>query len=174
MNEPGEPSQTRRAELQSEERSGPLVEESPAYLEIGSQGGIRLVNRAARALLGCGVEELLGRPLWDLAPPEDRDGFRDFVERQLSGAENSEAFRGTVLRKDGSPAAIDFYAEPIEDEAGRIAGLRGLLVDGGIQDSLAKERDFTSAVIETAGSLIVVLDPEGRILRFNRASEQTS
>jgi PAS domain S-box-containing protein len=34
------------------------------------------------------------------------------------------------------------------------------------------ERDFISAVLETAGSLVVILDREGRIVRFNRACEQ--
>jgi PAS domain S-box-containing protein len=40
--------------------------------------------------------------------------------------------------------------------------------------SLKQERDFTNAVIDTAGALVVVMDPEGRILRFNRAAEQLS
>lgn len=40
--------------------------------------------------------------------------------------------------------------------------------------SLKQERDFTNAVIDTAGALVVVLDPEGHILRFNRAAEQLS
>ncbi len=40
--------------------------------------------------------------------------------------------------------------------------------------SLRQERDFTNAVIDTAGALVVVMDPEGRILRFNRAAEQLS
>ncbi len=39
---------------------------------------------------------------------------------------------------------------------------------------LYKERDFISAVIETAGSFVIVLDREGKIERFNRASEVTS
>jgi signal transduction histidine kinase/DNA-binding response OmpR family regulator len=38
---------------------------------------------------------------------------------------------------------------------------------------LHKERDFISAVIETAGSFVVVLDIEGRIERFNRACQET-
>src|SRR5688572_7458270 len=33
------------------------------------------------------------------------------------------------------------------------------------------ERDFIAAVLETAGSLVVILDREGRIVRFNRACE---
>jgi len=38
--------------------------------------------------------------------------------------------------------------------------------------ALRGERDFTSAVLSTAGALVVVLDREGRIMRFNRACEQ--
>ncbi|MFQ3613499.1 MAG: PAS domain S-box protein, partial [Cyanobacteriota bacterium] len=40
--------------------------------------------------------------------------------------------------------------------------------------TLKQERDFTNAVIDTAGALVVVMDPEGRILRFNQAAEQLS
>jgi len=40
------------------------------------------------------------------------------------------------------------------------------------EEALRKERDFTSAVLSTAGALVVVLDREGRIVRFNRACEQ--
>jgi PAS domain S-box-containing protein len=41
-------------------------------------------------------------------------------------------------------------------------------------EALCKERDFTSAVLDTAGALVVVLDREGRIVRFNRACERTT
>lgn len=34
------------------------------------------------------------------------------------------------------------------------------------------ERNFVSAILETAGALVVVLDPQGRIVRLNRACEQ--
>ena len=40
------------------------------------------------------------------------------------------------------------------------------------QDSLKNERDFISAVLSTAGALVIVLDREGRIVRFNRACER--
>ncbi len=39
---------------------------------------------------------------------------------------------------------------------------------------LRDERDFLAALTETVGALVVVLDPEGRIARFNRACEQTT
>ena len=37
-----------------------------------------------------------------------------------------------------------------------------------------REQDFLNAVLENAGALVVVLDHEGRICRFNRASEMLS
>jgi hypothetical protein len=48
------------------------------------------------------------------------------------------------------------------------AQLRGLIKD------LRKERNFVSAILDTAGALVVVLDWQGRIIRFNRACEKTT
>jgi PAS domain S-box-containing protein len=39
--------------------------------------------------------------------------------------------------------------------------------------TLKRERDFISSVIDTASSLVVVLDRQGQIVQFNRACEQT-
>jgi PAS domain S-box-containing protein len=39
------------------------------------------------------------------------------------------------------------------------------------EEAVRKERDFSAAVLDTAGALIVVLDKEGRITHFNRACE---
>lgn len=43
-----------------------------------------------------------------------------------------------------------------------------------VEAALQRERDFTAAVIETAPSLVIVLDRQGKIVRFNRACEQTT
>src|ERR1700681_3656478 len=42
------------------------------------------------------------------------------------------------------------------------------------QEELQEERNVVSAIFDTVGALIVVLDREGRIVRFNRACEQTT
>ena len=41
------------------------------------------------------------------------------------------------------------------------------------QTNLEQERDFTAAVLNTVSALVVVLDPQGRIIRFNRDCEAT-
>jgi PAS domain S-box-containing protein len=40
--------------------------------------------------------------------------------------------------------------------------------------ALKKERNFVSTILDTVGVLVIVLDPEGHILRFNRACERIS
>ena len=41
-------------------------------------------------------------------------------------------------------------------------------------DALQRERDLIASVLDVAAALVVVLDREGRIVRFNRACEQTT
>ncbi len=43
-----------------------------------------------------------------------------------------------------------------------------------LQASLRDERNFVSAILETAGALVLVLDTEGRIVRFNQACARTT
>ena len=38
-------------------------------------------------------------------------------------------------------------------------------------EALRQERDFSAALLNTLGALVVVLDREGRIVRFNQACE---
>ncbi|MBF0476459.1 MAG: PAS domain S-box protein [Deltaproteobacteria bacterium] len=42
------------------------------------------------------------------------------------------------------------------------------------EEALKEERNFVSAILETIGTLVVVLDREGRIVRFNRACEKAT
>ncbi len=41
-----------------------------------------------------------------------------------------------------------------------------------IEDTLEQERDFIAATLDTIGALVVVLDAQGRIIRFNLTCEQ--
>lgn len=43
-----------------------------------------------------------------------------------------------------------------------------------IEDALQRERDFAESLIETAQAIVLVLDLEGRIVRFNRYLEEIS
>jgi len=54
----------------------------------------------------------------------------------------------------------------------RVTVFRDLTERRRAEEELRREREFTSTVLDTAGSLIVVLDRTGRIVRFNRTAEE--
>lgn len=43
-----------------------------------------------------------------------------------------------------------------------------------LEGRLEQERDFTIAVLDTVGALVIVLDPKGKIIRFNRECERVT
>ncbi len=42
------------------------------------------------------------------------------------------------------------------------------------EEALQEERNFVSTILDTVGTLVMVLDPDGRIVRFNRACEEAT
>ncbi len=70
------------------------------------------------------------------------------------------------------------HMEPLRDRDGRTMGVIGLAFDcterKQAENALRRERDFNSAILDTVGALVVVLGPEGRIIRFNRACERVT
>ena len=42
------------------------------------------------------------------------------------------------------------------------------------EEALEEERNVVTAILDTVGALVIVLDPAGRIIRFNRACERST
>jgi PAS domain S-box-containing protein len=66
---------------------------------------------------------------------------------------------------------LHFVPEVVRRALGQLERDRKLAA---AEDALRKENAFTSAVLDTSAALVVVLDRVGRIVRFNRACEQTT
>jgi PAS domain S-box-containing protein len=45
---------------------------------------------------------------------------------------------------------------------------------GFVEEGLHERRNLASAVVDTVGALVLVLDPDRRIVRFNRAPEKSA
>jgi PAS domain S-box-containing protein len=83
-----------------------------------------------------------------------------------------------IVRGDATWGAILAGAAPVRNPAGEIIAVVGVYEDISerkqAEAAIRRERDFSAAVLDTVGALVVVLDREGRIVRFNRACEQTT
>src|ERR1700690_2144900 len=94
----------------------------------------------------------------------------------LSGKPLRSAYR--VIARDGRVMWFHCDARMIRLEDGRPWCIHGVAFDISdlkrIEEELQEERNFVSAILDTVGALVVVLDGQGRILRFNPACELTT
>jgi len=130
----GEALHTFRAEemlRESENRYRVLYEEAPnAYFSVGINGCIERANRSATELLGYSLDELVGRPVFDLYAdtPNGKAKAQGMFQRFLAGEEirNEEL---EMRRADGSKVWISLSVRPIHDKEGRVVASRSVVAD---------------------------------------------
>lgn len=85
-------------------------------------GTILSWNKAAERYYGYLAEEVIGKSIEIIMPPETRVHLPVFLRRAGSG-ETIEHFDTVRLRKDGSRIAVSITLSPIRDDEGRIVGI---------------------------------------------------
>jgi PAS domain S-box-containing protein len=140
-------------------------------------GEVLSLNPVAEQLTGWTSEDARQRPLTevfrivheDTRAPVENPALRALREGAVIGLANHTL----LLARDGSEAPIDDSAAPIREANGRIAG--SVLVFRDVSERRASElalrvrEDDLSDFFEHASVGLHWLDPEGRILRANRA-----
>ena len=165
-----------------EARYRALVEQIPAvvfmaYLDRGI--GEAYVSPQIEAALGFSQEEWLEDPVrwYSQIHPDDKQRWStEAAEMFLTGKPLRSAYR--VVARDGRVIWFHCEAKMIRKSDGEPWFIHGVGFDitdlKRTEEALQEERNVVSAILHTVGALVVVLDPEGRIIRLNRAGEQTS
>ncbi|HEX6163486.1 MAG TPA: PAS domain S-box protein [Vicinamibacterales bacterium] len=139
-------------------------------------GRFTFVNPVATRILGFDEGELLSMKYFELMRPDWVPRAMGFYEKAAKTRE-STYLEFPVRKKDGQEIWVGQHVRPILT-GGRIEGFQGMARDitdrVNAQSELRAERDFVSAILDTAPSLIMVLDAQGHIVRFNRACEEVS
>lgn len=113
--------ETRRA-METRVRLAAIVESSDdAIIGQTLDGRIVTWNRGAERLYGYTAEEILGRSLGLLVPPDHPDELPSILER-LKRGEVIEHFETQRVRKDGSRVHVSLTVSPIRDTEGKIIG----------------------------------------------------
>ncbi len=134
------------------------------------------VNEAYAKTCGYTPEEMIGKNHFALYPHEENEAI--FARVRDTG--NPEKFHDKPFVFPDQPERgvtyWDWTLTPAKGDAGSVVGLIFSLFETTerrrAEQELQKERDFSTAVLDTAGALVVVLDKDGRITRFNRACEE--
>ncbi|WP_242031992.1 bifunctional diguanylate cyclase/phosphodiesterase [Microcoleus sp. FACHB-672] len=131
------------------------------------------------ALLYKPATELIGRELHEVFEPSQAELFLSYIHQALETGQMINVEYGLLMGESGgahgqvptrwfaasiSPMQVDKVIWVARDITQRKAA----------EEALREERNFVTTVLDTAGALVVVLDPQGRIIRFNRCCEQTT
>ncbi len=92
------------------------------------EGTITSWNPAAARLYGYSAEEVIGKPIALLAPPDRVDELPGMLERLRRG-ERIEHYETTRLRKDGTRVEVSISVSPILDPQGRPIGATAIAYD---------------------------------------------
>ncbi len=151
---------------------------------IDLDGKIEYANPKVVETTGYTFDALVGSP-WDIVLVSKAEVVD--VEKRLTqhaiwlareAVRSHETWSGELLykKKQGGAFWCAVTISPVYDTAGNFIGSLSVAEDiterKRAQELLRQERDFTAAVLDTIGALVVVLDAEGHIVRFNKACER--
>ena len=159
-----------------------LLEQIPAvvfmaYLDRGISEAY--VSPQIEQALGYSREEWLEDPIrwYQHIHPEDKQRWSvEAASMFLSGKPLRSSYR--VIARDGHVIWLHCDAKMMRRSDGQPWFIHGVAFDISdlkrTEEALEQERNVVSAILDTVGALVVVLDPDGRITRFNRACELTT
>jgi PAS domain S-box-containing protein len=146
-----------------------------AYLDQGI--GEAYVSPQIEVALGFSQREWLEDPVrwYRQIHPFDKDRWsNEAAEMFLSGTPLRSAYR--VMARDGRVIWFQCEARLVRHDDGQPWFIHGVGFDitelKQVQEALQEERNLVEAIFDILGALVIVLDREGRIVRFNRACEQ--
>lgn len=152
-----------------------VVNASPVPLIITRirDGRILFANEELGELVGTTAKDLVGKESPDFY--FDREDRKTVLEKlRRDGYLRDHEVR--LKRLDGSVfwAIFSLVAAEINGENAIIGGVMDIHQRREMEDALRWERNFVSAVLDTAGALVVVLDSRGNIKQFNKACQETT
>ena len=121
-------------------------------------------------LFGYAAEEVIGRPIAILAPPDREDEMPAILERIRRG-EKIEHFETVRRRKDGSLIDISLTVSPIRDQKGRIVGAskiaRDITEHKRAERALAESEERFRNLANTVPDIVWTAAPDGTITFVN-------
>ncbi len=148
-------------------------------ITIDQSGIIASVNPAGERMFGYATSELVGRNVSVLMPASEGKAHGGHLSSYLETGRKKVIDIGREVsgrRRDGSIFPLDLAVNEVFIGGRRtfMGTLRDVTERKEFEEALRHERDFAESLVETAQVIVLVLDVEGRILRFNRYFEDIS
>ena len=125
-------------------------------------------NPGAERLYGYTEQEMTGRHVEVIIPPEDRDKEKRLLDRVARG-ERIGQYQTRRVRKDGTVVTVALTLSPIADSTGAIVGVSTVSRD--VTEHQRAQARFTG-LLEAAPDAMVCVDAGGRIAVVNSQAER--
>jgi PAS domain S-box-containing protein len=165
-----------RKAQQAAERLAAIVEYSGDAMFTKDLGSIvRTWNASAERLFGYHAQEIVGKPVTVLVPP-DRLAEEDHIMGRLRQGRQVERFETIRVRKDGRSIPVAVSASPLRNGDGEIIGASKVIQDitdlVTAREALVREKELLATTLASIGDAVIVTDPEGRITFLNAEAER--
>jgi two-component system sensor kinase FixL len=132
-------------------------------------------NQAAETIFGYSADEMIGKPIAVLLPP-DQAGELDEILRRIRLGERVEHYETRRRRKDGVIIDVSMTVSPVYDVSGRLLGAskvaRDITRDKRAQTALAEREAHLQSVLATIPDAMIVIDTHGIIQSFSATAER--
>ncbi|MEG3880765.1 PAS domain S-box protein [Microcoleus sp. herbarium7] len=136
-------------------------------------GVITSWNSGAQRIYGYLPEEVKGRYISILMPPNQADEMPQILEKIRQG-KRFEFYETVRMRKDGEKMAVSLSVSPIKDAEGRVIGVSSIVRDiterKRVQAALARLGRQNELILNAAGEGIYGLDLEGKATFINQSA----
>ena len=162
----------------SEARYRALVDNASDIIhETDAEGHFTFVNPIGYRVMGWDEGSLIGVNYLSIIRPDWQERVGLHFSEQARTGKPTTYVEFPVITRDGRQVWIGQETQPIFT-SGQLTGWQAVardvtqLVDA--RTELRRERDFIEAIVDTAASLVMVVDRDGLIRAFNKACEQVT
>ena len=145
-------------------------------------GTIKSWNPAAERIYGYSAEEMIGKPVYMLIPPDRPNDMHGILARVRDG-ERVEHYETVRQRKDGTLIDISLTVSPIYDPSGTLIGVSSIARDiterkraderlRAANQSIDARTALLASIVDCSDDAIIAKTPEGIITSWNRGAEQ--
>ena len=150
-----------------------------AIICIDSRGLVSVFNPSAERMFGYSAEQVIGHDIAMLMPApyaaEHAGYVRTYQQTRVAKA-IGKVREVEAKKRDGTIFPIELSVAEVTDNGDTTyaAIIRDVSERQKMEEELRSQRDFADNLIDTAHVIVLVLSPEGRIIRFNRHLEEIS